>query len=111
MDERNRRETDYPALSSFKRPIRYQVGEETMRKLFLTIAGALALFVGSANLIASEAQAQPRHEHGYRPAPQRHYAPPRKVHRPPAYRPRCFTERVRVWNGFRHVTKSRRVCR
>lgn len=80
-----------------------------MRKLFLTIAGALALFLGSANMMASEAQAQP---HGYRPPPPRHYAPPPRRFAPPRhYRPRCWTRSTRVWNGYRWVIRPQRICR
>lgn len=80
-----------------------------MRKFFFILAGACALFIGSANL--SDAVAQP---HGYRrPPPARMVPPPhrqwhggRRVHGP-----RCVMRPVRVWNGRHWVTRSQRVCR
>lgn len=80
-----------------------------MRKLFLTIAGAAALFAGSFSVMPA-ADAQP---YGYRPPPPRHYAPPppRGYYGRPAYRPRCVVRTVRVWNGYRYVLRDQRVCR
>jgi len=86
-----------------------------MRKLLFIIAGACALFIGSANM--TEAQAQPRHgygyDHGYRrpPPPPRYAPPPRRWAPPRAYRPRCFTRSARVWNGYRWVVRPQRICR
>lgn len=79
-----------------------------MRKLFLTVAGAFALFLGVTNFMSSEAQAQP---HGWGHPPPRHMAPPPHHWRGPSYRPRCVTRSSRVWNGRRWIWREERICR
>jgi len=40
-----------------------------------------------------------------------YYGPRRPYYGRPVYRPRCFYSNRRVWNGYRWVMRSVRVCR
>jgi hypothetical protein len=49
----------------------------------------------------------------YRPRPQYrpNYRPYRPYARPPVYRPACYMQQRRVWNGYNWVMRPVRVCR
>lgn len=107
-----------------------------MRKPFLNLVGAAVLGMGV--LLGAQAQAAPASTLGQAVAVMndaqgdfetiqyrgdRHYRGPGHRRGPgyyghPGYRPgyrgpgrRCWVERRRVWNGYRWIARSIRVCR
>lgn len=86
-------------------------GALTLMFAAFTVAPASAAPISAGPIQATQAQAggdlvQQAQYYG----PRRYYGPPRYYGRP-VYRPRCFYSNRRVWNGYRWVVRSVRVCR
>jgi len=81
-------------------------GALTLMFAAFTVAPASAAPVSAGPVQATQAQA------GADLLQQaQYYYGPRRYYGRPVYRPRCFWSNRRVWNGYRWVVRSVRVCR
>lgn len=86
-------------------------GALTLMFAAFSVAPASAAPISASPIQATQAQAatdlvQQAQYYG----PRRYYGP-RGYYGRPVYRPRCFYSNRRVWNGYRWVVRSVRVCR
>jgi hypothetical protein len=76
----------------------------------LSLAPAAAAPVAAGTAAAASAEAGLVQQAWHRGRPH-DWADPRPYYRRPVYRPRCYFVDRRVWNGYRWVIRSVRVCR
>ena len=85
-------------------------GALTLMFAAFTVAPATAAPVSTATMQTTQAPTDLVQQAQYY-GPRPYYGPRRPYYGRPVYRPRCFYSNRRVWNGYRWVMRSVRVCR